>query len=68
MSKITAEVRRLLKSAGVKQIQLTKAGIGVASARRLLDKPGEEGKPVGIDTIERALSVLGRELTTRRKR
>lgn len=62
---VTDEIRARLAAAGIRQIDLTKAGIGTASARRLL---GKEPGPVSLDTLERAAALIHRELTTRKRR
>lgn len=62
---VTDDIRKLLIANGIRQIDLTRAGIGTASARRLL---GKEPGPVGIDTLEAAAKLLGRELSTRKRK
>lgn len=60
---ITDEVRKRILGAGIRQIDMVRAGIGAASARRLL---GKEPGPVSLETLEKALSLIRRELTTKK--
>ena len=64
MTQTLDRIRALLGEHGIRQIDLVRAGIGAVPARKLLGKePGE----VSISVAERALALIRRELTTRRK-
>lgn len=56
-------VIRLLKDAGMTQRKLQAAGIGSLAARKLI---GQREGEVTVEVMERALSLIRRELTTKK--